>query len=97
MQDHTQPNRRLLSTVRGRLRQVAASLQSAVRFRRFPRKDSQPPDWFVDKSHQDDNTDKEDDPSPACWGQRIVVDPSCPSYYIVSIILIPDFLHETLC
>mgnify|MGYP005986565475 FL=1 len=69
--------------MRGRLRQVAASLQAAIRFRRFSRRDSHPPDWFVDKSHQDENADAMDTPEPTCWGHRIVVDPALPSYYKV--------------
>lgn len=84
LQEQTQPNRRLLSTVRGRLRQAVSSLQTVIRFRRFSRKDSQPPDWFVDKSHQDDTPEKEEDPVSNCWGQRVVVDPASLSYYIVS-------------
>ncbi|XP_019872466.1 cyclic nucleotide-gated cation channel subunit A [Aethina tumida] len=79
LQDSTQQN--LLSAVRGRLRQVAASLQAAIRFRRFSRKESQPPDWFVDKSHQDDAADNSSDPEPTCWGHHIVVDPALPSHY----------------
>ncbi|XP_068899374.1 cyclic nucleotide-gated cation channel subunit A-like isoform X2 [Tenebrio molitor] len=75
------PQNRLFSVVRGRLRQVAASLQAAIRFRRFSRRDSHPPDWFVDKSHQDENADAMDTPEPSCWGCRIVVDPALPSYY----------------
>ncbi|KAJ3661336.1 hypothetical protein Zmor_005735 [Zophobas morio] len=75
------PQNRLFSVVRGRLRQVAASLQAAIRFRRFSRRDSHPPDWFVDKSHQDENADAMDTPEPTCWGHRIVVDPALPSYY----------------
>lgn len=79
------PSSRLLSSVRGRLRQVAASLQAAVRFRRFSRRDSRPPDWFVDRSQQDDNTTaaKLNDKAPTCWGHRITIDPSLPSHYKV--------------
>lgn len=75
---------RLFSAVRGRLRQVAASLQAAIRFRRFSRKESHPPDWFVDKSHQEENIDVEDTLGPTCWGYQIVVDPSRSSYYKVN-------------
>ncbi|KAJ8950129.1 hypothetical protein NQ314_007982 [Rhamnusium bicolor] len=82
--DNTQQSR-LFSAVRGRLRQVAASLQAAIRFRRFSRKESHPPDWFVDKSHQDENADVEDASHPTCWGHHIVVDPALPSHYKVSI------------
>ncbi|XP_018566645.1 cyclic nucleotide-gated cation channel subunit A isoform X1 [Anoplophora glabripennis] len=78
--ENTQQSR-LFSTVRGRLRRVAASLQAAIRFRRFSRKETQPPDWFVDKSHQDESADQDDGPEPACWGHHIVVDPALPSHY----------------
>ncbi|KAL3285357.1 hypothetical protein HHI36_019465 [Cryptolaemus montrouzieri] len=74
---------RLFSAVRGRLRRAAASLQAAVRFRRFSRKDSHPPDWFVDKSHQEENAEKDANcHEPAtCWGHKIIVDPSSPYHY----------------
>ncbi|CAH0545860.1 unnamed protein product [Brassicogethes aeneus] len=78
--DQTQQNR-LFSAVRGRLRRVAASLQAAVRFRRISRKESQSPDWFVDKSHQDDHEEGDRSPEPTCWGHHIVVDPALPSHY----------------
>lgn len=70
-----------IMVMRGRLRQVAASLQAAIRFRRFSRKDSRPPDWFVDKSNQDKNVEKEKEQEPSCYGYRIVVDTSLPSHY----------------
>lgn len=80
-QDNTQ--RRILSAVRGRLRQVAASLQAAVRFRRFSRRGTTAPDWFVDKSHQEDQ-DVPDVTTRGCWGYRVVFDPALPIYYKVS-------------
>lgn len=85
-QDNAQQGR-LFSAVRGRLRQVAASLQAAIRFRRFSRRESHPPDWFFDKSHQEENTDVEDTLGPTCWGHRIVVDPARSSYYKVKFCL----------
>ncbi|KAH1002086.1 hypothetical protein HUJ05_012254 [Dendroctonus ponderosae] len=72
---------RILSAVRGRLRQVAASLQAAVRFRRFSRRGTTAPDWFVDKSHQEDNADVGEEPQHGCWGYRVVFDPALPIYY----------------
>lgn len=81
-QDNGQPVR-LFSAMRGRLRQVAASLQAAVRFRHISRRDPRPADWFVDKSNQDETTERKDKPAPTCWGHRIVVNPSLPSHYKV--------------
>ncbi|GJQ70753.1 hypothetical protein Trydic_g685 [Trypoxylus dichotomus] len=78
--DNGQPAR-LFSAMRGRLRQVAASLQAAVRFRHISRRDPRPPDWFVDKSNQDEATENRENPAPTCWGHRIVVNPSLPSHY----------------
>ncbi|KRT82773.1 cNMP binding protein, partial [Oryctes borbonicus] len=79
-QDNGQPAR-LFSAMRGRLRQVAASLQAAVRFRHISRRETRPPDWFVDKSNQDEATENRETPAPTCWGHRIVVNPSLPSHY----------------
>ncbi|XP_071054272.1 cyclic nucleotide-gated cation channel subunit A isoform X1 [Onthophagus taurus] len=75
------PPARLLTAMRGRLRQVAASLQAAVRFRRFSRREARPPDWFVDKSNQDDTAENKESPAPSCWGHKIVVNPSSPTHY----------------
>lgn len=69
--------------MRGRLRQVAASLQAAVRFRHISHRESRPPDWFVDKSNQDETTENKENSAPTCWGHRIVVNPSLPSHYKV--------------
>ncbi|XP_050506561.1 cyclic nucleotide-gated cation channel subunit A isoform X3 [Diabrotica virgifera virgifera] len=83
-QDNSQQNR-LLSTVRNRLGQIASTLQAAIRFRRFSRKESNAtPDWFVDKSHLDENAagDKDDEKGPTCYGHRIVVDPTKLSHYV---------------
>lgn len=77
------PPGRLFSAVRGRLRRVASSLQAAIRFRRLSRRESHPPDWFVDKSHQDETTEKEESPEPKCCGHRVIVDPALPSHYKV--------------
>ncbi|XP_030766128.1 cyclic nucleotide-gated cation channel subunit A isoform X2 [Sitophilus oryzae] len=79
-QDASQQNR-ILSAVRGRLRQVASSLQAAVRFRRFSRRGATAPDWFVDKSHQEDSGDVVEDLRDGCWGYRVVFDPASPNYY----------------
>lgn len=79
--------RSILWAVRGRLRQVATSLQAAVRFRRYSsRNNSHPPDWFVDQSHQDAGGDADDDADNeqrryCCRRFRVVVDPSSPFYY----------------
>lgn len=83
LQDNSTQQRRILSAVRGRLRQVAASLQAAVRFRRFSRRGTTAPDWFVDKSHQEDQ-DVPDVTTRGCWGYRVVFDPALPIYYKVS-------------
>ncbi|KAI4471052.1 cyclic nucleotide-gated cation channel subunit a [Holotrichia oblita] len=80
--DNGQPSR-LFSAVRGRLRQVAASLQAAVRFRHISRRESRPPDWFVDKTNQDEVAENKENRAPTCWGHRIVVNPSLPSHYKV--------------
>ncbi|XP_066250973.1 cyclic nucleotide-gated cation channel subunit A isoform X1 [Euwallacea similis] len=80
-QDNSQ-QRRLLSVVRGRLRRVAASLQAAVRFRRFSRRGTTAPDWFVDRSHQEEGPDATEEASGnGCWGLRVVFDPALPIYY----------------
>ncbi|XP_060535248.1 cyclic nucleotide-gated cation channel subunit A isoform X2 [Cylas formicarius] len=80
-QEDNSQQRRLLSTVRGRLRQVAASLQAAVRFRRFSKKRAAPPEWFVDKSHQDEGADEEESHQRSCWGYQVVFDPSKRAHY----------------
>ncbi|CAH1170272.1 unnamed protein product [Phaedon cochleariae] len=80
--DHPSPTR-LLSTVRGRLGQVVASLRAAIRFRRLSKKEPpQTPDWFVDRSNQEEGGERRAQGAPACWGRRVVVDPALPSYYI---------------
>lgn len=71
--------------MRGRLRQVAASLQAAVRFRHISRRESRPPDWFVDKTNQDEVSENKENRAPTCWGHRIVVNPSLPSHYKVTL------------
>ncbi|KAJ8975657.1 hypothetical protein NQ317_000997, partial [Molorchus minor] len=68
---------------------------AVVRFRRFSRKDSLPPDWFVDKSHQEENADIEDTSDPTCWGHHIVVDPAQPSYYKSSPCGLPACILES--
>ncbi|KAL1516821.1 hypothetical protein ABEB36_000672 [Hypothenemus hampei] len=76
--------RRILSTIRGGLSQVAASLRAAVRFRRFSRRHPVAPDWFVDKSHQEDlggAPSEEESPSECFCGYRVVFDPALPIYY----------------
>ncbi|KAG5892932.1 hypothetical protein JTB14_006245 [Gonioctena quinquepunctata] len=80
--NHQQHQNRLLSSVRSRLGQVVASLQAAIRFRRLPRKESQPPSWFFDKSHQETSLDKDDFHGPTCLGRRVVVDPTLTSHYV---------------
>lgn len=87
LQENVPPGR-LFSAVRGRLRRAAASLQAAIRFRRLSRRESHPPDWFVDKSHQDDSTEKEESPEPKCCGHRVVVDPALPSHYKVILLVV---------
>ncbi|XP_050301471.1 cyclic nucleotide-gated cation channel subunit A isoform X2 [Anthonomus grandis grandis] len=79
-QDNSRQNR-LLSAVRGRLRQVAASLQAAVRIRRFSRRGTTAPDWFVDKSHQEENGETTINVTHGCWGYRVVFDPALSIYY----------------
>ncbi|XP_076272344.1 cyclic nucleotide-gated ion channel subunit A isoform X3 [Rhynchophorus ferrugineus] len=78
--DATQQNRILLA-MRGRLRQVASSLQAAIRLRRFSRRTATAPDWFVDKSHQEDAQENGDALRQNCWGIRVVFDPSSTNYY----------------
>ncbi|XP_065160015.1 cyclic nucleotide-gated cation channel subunit A [Atheta coriaria] len=81
-------SRRPLSAMRGRLKRAAASLQAAIRFRRFSRRDgsdARTPDWFVDKSQQQpdaEGDDKAENKRFACCGnRRIVVDPALPAHY----------------
>ncbi|CAH1099935.1 unnamed protein product [Psylliodes chrysocephalus] len=90
--------RRILSSVRSRLGQIASTLQAAVRFRRFSRKDSHPaPDWFVDKGRQDDGgANRDEEMGPTCWGRRIVVDPTRLSHYVWLMVVSLAVLHNTI-
>lgn len=94
-------SRRPLSAMRGRLKRAAASLQAAIRFRRFSRRDgsdARTPDWFVDKSQQQpdaEGDDKAENKRFACCGnRRIVVDPALPAHYkVIQPKTLPSICH----
>lgn len=74
-----------MTIVRGRLRMVASSLQAAIRLRRFSFKQNRSPDWFVDKTNQEEieKTEKVEAIQTSCFGYKIGIDPSHPLYYKV--------------
>ncbi|KAF5301710.1 hypothetical protein FQA39_LY10641 [Lamprigera yunnana] len=76
--NHYTPN--LFSTVRNRLGQAVHTLRAAIRFRRYSKRESRPPESFVDKS-QEGKSNEDKISEATCCGYRIVVDPSLPWHY----------------